>query len=45
MYVFIFKIVKGMMPEHLRERIVLIRETNVKQTRQSENIVITVSEN
>lgn len=38
--VFIFKIVKGMMPEHLRERITLVGETNVKQTRQSENIVI-----
>lgn len=40
MSIFIFKILKNMMPEHLRNRLRIIGDESEKQTRQAGNIAI-----
>lgn len=42
MYVFIFKIVRRILPEQLHDRVEIVGDTTESQTRQSEN---TISQN
>jgi len=38
--IFVFKIIKGMLPEQLGNKLVLVGNTNERRTRQADNIVI-----
>jgi len=38
--IFVFKMVKGILPEQLGNKIVLVGNTNEKRTRQADNIVM-----